>query len=183
MKRFLPLYIAVLLVLAAASRLAAQAAGTTPESDDLSDTLTRSSFYRRISYGVGMNASLYSGAGLSGRVMFPQGVGAQLSFFAISIGGYTHFNVGAEGQYSFIRKRDHRLYGVLGMSLYSSVERDDTTDRGNVVANPFRLGLGVGYEWFPGEDFAMHIAGALTYFPETKEFLPIPGIGFHFYFH
>lgn len=139
-------------------------------------------YYRTAAYGVGLNVGLLSGAGLSGRATFPGGFSAQLAFFVMTLGDYLHFNVGGEAQYGLIRKNDNRLYALLGMGLYSSTLKSDTTDRGNVIANPFRVGLGLGYEYFTSQNFVIAISGAITYFPTTSEVYPLPEIGFFWYF-
>lgn len=145
------------------------------------DSVGGEDFYRNPSYGVGLNVGLVSGAGLSGRATFPGGFAAQASFFIMTLGQWTHFNIGGEAEYAFIRKNDWRLYSLLGMGFYSS-RTDDTTRPGNRIANPFRIGLGLGYEWFAGEQFVIALSGALTYFPTTSEFYPTPQAGFFFYF-
>ena len=89
--------------------------------------------------------------------------------------------IGAEAQYSFIRKPDWRLYSLLGMGFYTSTS-SDSAKPGNRIANPFRLGLGLGYEWFASDQFVVSLAGALTYFPNTSEFLPTPEVGLFWYF-
>ena len=138
-------------------------------------------FYYQPAFGIGLNVGLVSGAGISGRGTFPGGFVAQGTFFVMTLSDWTHFNIGGEVQYSLIRNPDWRLYSLLGMGYYSSTT-DDTTKPGNQIANPFRTGLGIGYEWFVGRQFVVSIAGALTYFPKTGEVLPIPEIGFFFYF-
>jgi hypothetical protein len=168
----LPLFLAVI-----TSALTAQS--STPLAG--ADSLNTADFYHRQSFGVGVNAGLISGAGLSGRATFPGGFITQATFFVITAGKWTHFNIGAEAQYSFIRKPDWRLYSMLGMGFYSSTS-SDSAKPGNRIANPFRMGLGLGYEWFASDQFVISIGGALTYFPTTSEFLPTPEVGMFWYF-
>jgi len=155
--------------------------GLHAQTPDTTVTGTGSDFYRTTAFGIGLNVGLVSGAGLSGRGTFPGGFIVQGSFFVITLGEWTHFNIGAEAQYSMIRNPDWRLYSLLGMGYYNSTT-DDTARPGNRIANPFRTGLGIGYEWFAGDQFVISIAGALTYFPSTGEFLPTPEAGLFFYF-
>jgi hypothetical protein len=151
------------------------------KSEPIDTTHGLALYYRDYTFGVGLNAGLFSGAGLSGRFLMPQGLAFQLSFFVISVGQWTHFNIGGEAQYSFARRDDWRLYSVLGMGYYTSTT-SDTAFPGNRIAEPFRLGLGVGYEWFVGEQFTLDGALALTYFASTSKFLPTPRFAMHFYF-
>ncbi len=176
MTRFLRICYSLLVLLCIGSGLHAQTSPAAP-----ADTLTGNDFYRRQAFGIGLNASLISGAGLSGRATFPGGFITQASFFVITLGEWTHFNIGGEVQYSFIRQPDWRLYSMLGMGFYTSTS-DDTTKPGNRIANPFRMGLGIGYEWFASEQFVVSLGGALSYFPSTAEFLPTPEVGLFFYF-
>jgi len=178
MKRTLTALLLLVLGAAGSGRLCAQT--STPIA--VADTAANAQDYYRIpSYGVGLMAGLISGAGISGRATFPGGFAAQATFFVMTAGQWTHFNVGGEAQYAFIRQTDWRLYSLLGAGIYSSVT-DDTLRPGNRIANPFRLGLGIGYEKFLGPQFVFSIAGALTYFPSTGEVLPTPEAGFYFYF-
>jgi hypothetical protein len=176
MKRLAPLSLPLLLFLAC-STLCAQT--STPLAT--TDTTNHEDFYHRQSFGVGLNAGLVSGAGLAGRATFPGGFVTQAAFFVMTVGQWTHFNIGGEAQYSFIRKPDWRLYSLLGMGFYSSTT-NDTTRPGNRIANPFRLGLGLGYEYFASDQFVISLSGALTYFPNTSEFLPTPEVGMFWYF-
>jgi hypothetical protein len=92
----------------------------------------------------------------------------------------THFNIGGEVQYAFSRSDAGRLYSLLGMGFYGTWAED--TARGNVIANPFRIGIGIGYEYFTSPNFVISFAGAITYFPNTSEFFPLPEVGFFYYF-
>lgn len=177
MKRLVPLSLPLFLFLVISSLAIAQPA--TPLAG--ADSLNGEDFYHRQSFGIGVNAGLVSGAGLSGRATFPGGFITQASFFVMTFGQWTHFNIGGEAQYSFIRKPDWRLYSLLGMGFYSSTTSDSARP-GNRIANPFRLGLGLGYEWFASDQFVVSIGGALTYFPNTSEFLPTPEVGLYWYF-
>src|SRR5512133_3805603 len=94
-------------IIAAASNLSAQfstpAPPPTPTPQDTMSTVGMD-FLRNTYYAVGLNVGLLSGAGLSGRAVFPGGIGAQLTFFAVSVPGQTygtHFNIGGELQYAF----------------------------------------------------------------------------------
>jgi hypothetical protein len=135
-------------------------------------------------FAVGANIGLLSGAGLAARASFPGGLAAQLAFLPISVPGATyttHFNIGAEVQYGFNRTASGRLYSLLGMGYYGTWS-DDSTKPGNVIANPFRIGIGLGYEYFTSPNFVIALSGAITYFPNTSEFFPLPEIGFFYYF-
>jgi hypothetical protein len=135
-------------------------------------------------FAVGANFGLLSGAGLAARASFPGGFSAQIAFLPISVPGEkytTHFNIGGEMQYAFSQSNTGRLYSLLGMGYYGTwSDRSDLT--GNVIENPFRIGLGVGYEYFTTPNFVIALSGAITYFPTTGEFFPLPEVGFFYYF-
>lgn len=183
MTRFLRILSLLVILFCIGVDLHAQTPVTSPPAEPVTTepVISGNDFYREQAFGIGLNVGLVSGAGLSGRATFPGGFLTQASFFVMTLGQWTHFNIGGEGQYSLIRNPDSRMYALLGMSYYSSTT-DDTTRQGNRIANPFRTGLGIGYEWFAGRQFVVSISGALTYFPSTGEVLPTPQVGFFFYF-
>lgn len=132
-------------------------------------------------YGIGLNASLLSGAGISGRAIFSQDYAIQLTTFLLALGNLTHFNIGLEGQYTFTQGSAGRLYGLVGGGYYLST-RSDTNKPGNRVAEPVRLGLGVGGDLYMVGDLAVDGSLAFTWFIATGTVLPLPSIGFHYYF-
>lgn len=150
-----------------------------------SGSVTGREIAQKLSFFLGLNLGLTSGAGIGVGAMFPFRVETHLNFFVISLGGYFHYNIGAEGRYDLIRKKDWQLYALFGLSYYSSELRDDKEAEerpGNRIANPFRLGAGIGYGFFAGDQFVISISGALTYFPTTSEVLPVPQLGMGFVF-
>jgi hypothetical protein len=143
-----------------------------------------SDFYNNMYFAVGANIGLLSGAGLAARVSFPGGFAAQLAFLPISVPGEkytTHFNIGGEAQYAFNRTSSGRLYALFGMGYYGTWSNQPDL-KGNVIENPFRMGLGIGYEYFTSPNFVISLSGAITYFPNTSEFFPLPEVGFFYYF-
>lgn len=134
-----------------------------------------------IKYAIGGNIGLLSGAGISGRIFLQQKLSIQPTFFVITLGDYFHFNMGGEAQYHFDRDSEGGLYGLAGAGYYHSTT-SDTAKPGNRVANPFRFGLGLGYEWFTSQKFAFSAAVAIHYFPYTSQFLPLPEFGMYYYF-
>jgi hypothetical protein len=152
------------------------------DSTYLSNTVG-SDFTRNTYFAIGANIGLLSGTGLAGRVSLPGGFAGQLAFLPVSVPGSTystHFNIGGEVQYAFSRNEAGRLYSLLGMGFYGTWTED--ASKRNVIANPFRIGLGIGYEYFTTPSFVISFAGAITYFPNTGEFFPLPEVGFFYYF-
>lgn len=134
-----------------------------------------------VTYGIGLNASLLSGAGLSGRAIFDNRFGVQLSTFVLALSDLTHFNIGLEWQYSFTQGEVGRLYGLAGMGYYLTT-KSDTAKPGNRIAEPFRLGMGVGGDLYMIGDLAVDGSLAFHWFTATGKVLPLPSIGFHYYF-
>lgn len=184
----LPVLCLTLMIVAASSSARAQFSTTptpvpTPPVPDTMSTVG-DDFNRNSYYAIGLNIGLLSGAGLAGRASFPNGLAAQLAFFVVTVPGEkysTHFNIGGELQYAFSRNRSGRVYGLFGVGYYDTGYQD-TAFSGNAIANPIRLGLGLGYEYFTSPNFVISLSGAITYFPTTSEFFPLPEIGFFYYF-
>lgn len=134
-----------------------------------------------IYYGIGLNASLLSGAGLSARMMIGERYGVQLTTFVLALNSLTHFNIGVEGQYTFTQGEVGRLYGLVGGGYYLTT-KSDTTKPGNRIAEPARLGLGVGGDLYMVGNLAVDGSLAFHWFMATGKVLPLPSIGFHYYF-
>lgn len=169
------LLLTVLLVLVS-TNLLLQAQDTQTKKDSTDDF-----YYRGNYFGAGLNAGLLSGAGLSGRYVYEKGFVFGGTFFAITAGDWFHYNLGAEVQYSFVREQDNRFYAILGLGYYSSTT-EDAAFPGNRIANPFRMGVGIGYEWFLNRRFALSPSLSITYFPTTSQVIPIPQVGLFMYF-
>jgi hypothetical protein len=186
MNRHVLSILCLVIAMATAPRLQAQFSTTPPPSPAGPDTMSTvgQDFLNNSYYAVGLNVGLLSGAGLAARASWPAGWAGQFAFFALSVPGEkygTHFNLGGELQYAFNRNRSGRLYSLLGMGYYDT-SYQDTAFSGNAIANPFRIGLGIGYEYFTTSNFVISLSGAITYFPTTSEFFPIPELGMFYYF-
>ena len=105
----------------------------------------------------------------------------QLSTFILALSSLTHFNVGVEGQYAFTQGEVGRLYGLLGTGYYLTT-KSDSTKPGNRIADPFRIGLGVGGDLLVAKNFAFDGSLAFHWFTNTGKVLPLPTLGFHYYF-
>ncbi len=172
--RILSLTLAV--SIAASASLLAQTEEPTPatQGGQLSEDFLNNTYF-----AIGLNLSRVTGTGVGGRLSLPKGVIVQLAAFVITIGDYTHFNIGGEAQYAFVRNSEGRFYALLGTGYYFSAHKDRD---GNVINDPFALSLGVGYEWFLSSHIAWNLAGAISYFPATSKVYPLPEMGLYFYF-
>ncbi len=173
------LTIAGLLILILA--LASNPATAQPPEEDLPGTTVGSDFYNNTYFAIGTHLSLLSGAGLSGRVTFPNRMAVQLTSFVVAVGGITHFNVGGEGQYAFMQGDGGRLFGLVGAGYYLSTS-DEPTKPGNRIKSPVHIGGGIGYEWFLSRHSSLDLALPFTWFVEEGKVFPIPSVSFHYYF-
>ncbi len=140
-----------------------------------------SDFYNNTYFAIGAHLSFLSGTGLSTRVTFPNRVAAQLSTFVIAVGGVTHFNIGAEGQFAFTQGDGGRLFGLVGGGYYLS-NSDEPNKPGNRIKSPVHLGAGIGYEWFLSRNASFDLALPFTWFVEEGRVFPLPSLSLHYYF-
>lgn len=139
-------------------------------------------FYDNTYFAVGLNLSRFSGTGIGGRLSLPRGLTIQAATFVVTLGEYTHFNVGGEAQYAFLRNRSGRFYALLGMGYYHSTSSKEEKP-GNRIQEPLTVGLGLGYEWFLTPHIAFNLGvGAITWFSNTNTVFPTPELGLYFYF-
>lgn len=171
---------AMLFTALAATQSMAQTSGTPLEGPRAGDD-----FYQSTYFAIGANLGFTSGCGLSGRVSVPGGFSVQATGFIITAFDYLHFNMGLEAQYAFDRNDNGRLYGLLGFGYFDSARQDSAAKYpGNRIAEPVRIGLGPGYEWFLSKRSVLSISLPISILlggDKTKVF-PIPQIGFFYYF-
>lgn len=184
MNRHVLSILCLVMAMATAPHLNAQFSTTPPPPPAETMSTVGQDFLHNSYYAVGLNVGLLSGAGLAARASWPAGWAAQFAFFAMSVPGEkygTHFNIGGELQYAFSRTNSGRLYSLFGLGYYDT-SYQDTAYSGNAIANPFRTGLGIGYEYFTSPNFVISLSGAITFFPTTGEFFPVPELGLFYYF-
>lgn len=138
-------------------------------------------FYNNTYFAIGAHLSFLSGTGLSTRVTFPNRVAVQLSTFVIAVGGITHFNLGAEGQFAFTQGDGGRLFGLVGTGYYLS-NSDEPAKPGNRIKSPLHLGAGIGYEWFLSRNASFDLALPFTWFVDEGRVFPLPSLSVHYYF-
>lgn len=128
-------------------------------------------------WGIGLQAGLATGSGVSVRYSFGNRFAAEviLGYLAIQNPAYSF---GAEGQFLLDDAFDHRLYALAGMSA-NRITKGDT----NNLAAPIRAGLGVGYEYFFGTQAAISGEVPVTFFFQDKlQVFPTLQVQFTFYF-
>lgn len=141
-----------------------------------------SKFKEQVVYGVGLQAGLLSGAGLVARMHMPNRMGAQIGFGVIGLGDNTYWDLGGEFQYTFDSDSEDRLYGLAGLGYYYASTND--TSSGNELDSPFRIGFGVGYEWFLGSRVVANASLPIIVFlgDERTQVFPLPQLALVYYF-
>ncbi|MGB5875435.1 MAG: hypothetical protein WBH56_17065, partial [Bacteroidota bacterium] len=88
-----------------------------------------------------------------------------------------YYSVGLELQFDLIRKETDRVFIAAAGGYYHSGKSGE-----NSIEGPGRLGLGVGGELYLGAGF--HGTGEIlfSYFSDGNV-LPLPQIGFYYYFY
>lgn len=134
-------------------------------------------------FGVGLQAGLLSGSGLTARIHFPNRIGTQAAFGIIKFGDNLYWSAGAEFQYSFNSNADDHFYGLIGGGYYYASTDEDDISSGNELESPVRLGFGVGYEWFASRNLVWNITLPFTFFTGNKStILPLPQLALAYYF-
>jgi hypothetical protein len=130
-------------------------------------------------FGIGLNASLTSGMGVSfkhhlGGIPFAY----QISGGYLQLGDNQIYSYGIELQYDINLKSTDRLYAVVGGGKYGST---DSTGA-NTLDFPYRWGAGIGYEL----SITRHINVSVNVMITGKQFgnniVPLPSAAFHYYF-
>ena len=52
----------------------------------------------------------------------------------------------------------------------------------NSYPSPVRIGAGFGYEWFASRNFTFDVAVPFSWFIGEGKLVPIPSLGFNYYF-
>ncbi len=127
-------------------------------------------------FGLGVFVGPASGLGLSFRHHLPSTLSYQITGGIIKVDDRLSYALGAEVQVDLSRTGVTRFFvaGAAGYYYAGSANK-------NEMAGPGRAGLGIGGEVFAGGGF--HTTGELmfTYFTDGTV-LPLPQIGFHYYF-
>ncbi|CAN5402959.1 hypothetical protein BH10BAC6_BH10BAC6_07780 [soil metagenome] len=126
---------------------------------------------------LGLQAGLMSGAGISGRVQFTNGLALEATAFFISFGN-VWYNIGGEVQYTLNDEHESRLYALAGAGYY----RNDNDSGSNEFTSPTRVGIGVGYEWILNKRMSLGIELPFTMFiGDAIRVYPIPQLQFMYF--
>jgi hypothetical protein len=128
-------------------------------------------------FGIGLNASLTSGMGVSfkhhlGGIPFAY----QLSGGYLQLGDDQVWSFGGELHFDLNVAHEQRLYAVGGMGYYYIGDSTNTMD------HPLRWGLGVGYEFPLKGSLTISVNIMITGKQFGNNILPLPSAALHYYF-
>lgn len=127
-------------------------------------------------FGLGLFGGPASGLGLSFRHHLPSPLSYQITGGIIKVDERLSYSFGAEVQYDLTRTSVTRFF-VAGATSYFHTGKPEQ----NEMDGPGRLGLGIGGELYADAGFHGTVELLFTYFSDGTV-LPLPQIGFYYYF-
>jgi hypothetical protein len=128
-------------------------------------------------FGLGLFGGPATGVGLSFRHHLASPVSYQITGGIIKISDKLSYDIGGEVQYDLARPTGNRFFVMGGLGYYYAGKDD-----GNEMSGPARLGLGLGGEFGTSTAFNVTVEAVFTYFTDGTV-LPLPQLGFHYYFY
>lgn len=136
-------------------------------------------------WAVGAQYGLLGGTGLSMHYAMANRLSFELT------GGYVTladgmWSLGAEMQYLLDNGPDSRFYALVGSGVYHVGNTDSNNVTSNKLSHPFRVGLGLGYEYFVSPKAAFSLELPIVVFIPSgdlrAEVYPFPQLQFLYYF-
>jgi len=169
-KRMTPMKIvrvlALAMILAASSSLAQV---VMPERGAAADM-------KRSVFGLGFAGGPASGLGLSFRHHLPSVMSYQIIGGIIKVDDRMSYSIGGEVQMDLARTEVVRFFAAGGVSYFYSGKASH-----NEMDGPGRIGLGLGGELYAKSGIHTSLELLFTYFNDGTV-LPLPQLGFHYYF-
>ncbi|MDL1894461.1 hypothetical protein FBQ87_16475 [Sphingobacteriales bacterium CHB3] len=128
-------------------------------------------------FGLGFFGGASGGIGLSFRHHLPSPLSYQITGGIIKIDGKLRSDIGAEIHYDLARGSGTRFFVAGGFGYYYS-----GTDGKNEMKSATRGGFGLGGEWVMSGGLHFLAEGMFTFFSDGN-ILPLPQIGFYYYFY
>jgi len=128
-------------------------------------------------FGLGLFGGPATGLGLSFRHHLPSPFSYQVTGGIIKVDEKLSYDIGAEGQFDFVRSTTSRFFVGGGVSYFYSGRSGH-----NEMNGPGRVGLGVGGELAMTSGINTTIELMFTYFSDGTV-LPLPQFGLHYYFY
>jgi hypothetical protein len=170
----------LLLAFCMASNAYAQGGNDVPVRSALAENLRQSDYW-----AIGAQYGLLGGAGITLHYSMANRFAVELTGGYITLGDGM-WSVGAEAQYLLDHGADNRLYALVGAGNYHVGNKDTSGVISNKLSHPFRLGLGVGYEYFLGPKASVSLELPVVIFMPRAggraEVYPFPQLQFLYYF-
>lgn len=127
-------------------------------------------------FGLGLWGGPATGLGLSFRHHLPSQLSYMVTGGIIKLNEKLSYDIGVEAQFDLARSSTNRFFVAGGFGHYYSGKH------GNEMDAPTRLGIGIGGEFAVTPGIHTTIEVMFTYF-SNGNVLPLPQIGFHYYFY
>lgn len=131
---------------------------------------------RRNVFGLGFFGGPATGVGLSFRHHLPSTLSYQINGGIIKVDERMSYSVGAEVQVDLSRSQTVRFFAAGGAAYFYS-----GTSSHNDMDGPARFGIGLGGEFHAGSGIHTTLELLFTAFNDGTV-LPLPQLGFHYYF-
>jgi len=127
-------------------------------------------------FGLGFWGGAATGLGLSFRHHLPSQLSYMVSGGIIKVNERLSYDVGAEVQFDLTRGSTSRFFVAGGVGQYYSGKSRNEMDA------PTRAAFGIGGEFAVSPGMHTTIEAMFTFF-SNSDVLPLPQIGFHYYFY
>lgn len=167
---------------------------TQQSSQDSEIKSAREAFKGDTYFGIGLQAGLSTGMGISVAAAFPDRIGTELTIGYLGFGDVTLFSIGAEGQYYLDDAGNSRLYALFGGGYYYAVtdtaqidesgKKKQITNEANGGPGAGRIALGIGYEWAISKKMSLSLEIPVTLFlgAAKTNVYPFPQLAMLYYF-
>jgi hypothetical protein len=127
-------------------------------------------------FGLGLFGGAATGLGLIFRHHLPSSISYQITGGIIKANDRLSYDIGVEVQYDLVRGPSNRYFVGGGFGYYYSGVSD------NEMSAPGRLAIGIGGEFVLTPGMHTIVELMFTYFTDGT-ILPLPQLGFHYYFY
>jgi hypothetical protein len=128
-------------------------------------------------FGLGVFGGPASGFGLSFRHHLPSPFSYQITGGIIKVDDRLSYDIGCEAQYDLARGATSRFFVGAGAAYFYSGKTSH-----NDMNGPGRIGLGIGGEVAVSSGLHTSLDLMFTYFSDATV-LPLPQLGFYYYFY
>ena len=127
-------------------------------------------------FGLGLWGGPCTGLGLSFRHHLPSQLSYMVTGGIVKVDEKLSYDIGLEAQFDLVRNATNRFFVAGGAGQYYSGKSSNEMDA------PTRFGFGIGGEFAVSPGIHTTIEAMFTFF-SNGNVLPLPQIGFHYYFY